>query len=324
MTTPAGSVAMPVLDKPRYLEWGPVLAGALAAAAISVLLLTFGAAVGLSVTSPWPNRGVSLTVAAWAVIWWSVAVEICAFSAGGYLAGRMRSRWGDSITDESQFRDGAHGFMVWALGVLVGAVLLAMTGGAVLKTGAQTAGVVAAGAASGASSNSAAMTTAPTDYAVDLLLRPAPRGASASATAPVAPAAAPVNAAQRGEGIQVPRGDDTALRMEAGRIFAVSIKNREFSASDRDYLTQVVMNQTGLPEAEAQKRVDAAMIKARDLEIKTREATDKARKAAVIGGFITAVSLLIGLVAACVAAGAGGKHRDEGRSPSFFGHHRFW
>ena len=120
------------------------------------------------------------------------------------------------------------------------------------------------------------------------------------------------------------RTDDAALRTEAGRIFTASIKNQEFSARDRDYLTQVVMTRTGLPEAEAQQRVDAAMNEARDLEIKARQVADKARKAAVIAGFITAASLLISLVVACVPAGVGGKHREEGRSPHFFGHRRFW
>jgi len=178
MAVGAVTVPTPVVDKPRYLEWGPVIGGAFAASAISLLLLTFGSAVGLSVISPWPSRGVSLTVAAWAVIWWTVLVQIGAFAAGGYLAGRMRTRWGDSASEEGQFRDSAHGFMVWTLGVLIGAVMLALTGGAALRTATQSASVGAAGAASGAAANPGALTTAPTDYAVDLLLRPAPRTGS--------------------------------------------------------------------------------------------------------------------------------------------------
>jgi hypothetical protein len=108
-----------------YLEWGPVFAGAIAAAAISFMLLTFGSAIGLSLTSPWPNAGARLWVVGLAVAWWAVVVQIGSFAAGGYLAGRMRSRWGESATDEGQFRDSAHGFMVWAVGVLIGGLLLA-------------------------------------------------------------------------------------------------------------------------------------------------------------------------------------------------------
>jgi hypothetical protein len=113
------------------------------------------------------------------------------------------------------------------------------------------------------------------------------------------------------------------LRSEVGRIFAATIQNREFSERDRNYLVRVIQTRTGLPEAEAQSRVDAAVNEARDLEIKAREQADKARRAAIITGFIAAASLLISLVAACYFAGIGGRHRNEGRSPLFHGH-RFW
>lgn len=287
-----------------YLEWGPVLAGAIAAASISFLLLTFAGAIGLSLTSPWPNAGARLWVVGLAVAWWAVVVQIGSFAAGGYLAGRMRSRWGESETDEGQFRDSAHGFMVWAVGVLIGGLMLAWTAGAAVQTATQAAATVAGGAAAGAASNA----LRPTDYAVDLLLRGETNAPPPAAT----PSAAP--AGQR---------DDAALRAEAGRIFAASIRNQEFSARDRDYLVRIVRDRTGLPEAEAQRRVDTAMIEARDLEIKVRQQADSARRAGVVGALIAAVSLLIGCVAACLAAGLGGRHRDEARTPAFYGH-RFW
>jgi hypothetical protein len=302
-----------VADRPRYLEWGPVVAGAFAAAAISFLLLTFGTAVGLSITSPWPHRGVSLSLAAWAVLWWTVIVQIGAFAAGGYLAGRMRSRWGDSVTDEGQFRDAAHGFLVWALGVLIGATVLALSAGSAVKTATQSASVVAAGAASGATTRATDLAVAPTDYAVDFLLRPAPR----TATGPTPPAAAPSPASGS-------RADDAAARAEIARIFAATIKNEALTERDQTYLTQVVMTRTGLPEAEARERVNAAVNEARDLEVKARQQVDQARKATVVAGFITAAALLIGCVMACFAAGFGGRHRDEGRAAMFFGHPRFW
>jgi hypothetical protein len=287
-----------------YLEWGPVFAGAIAAAAISFLLLTFGSAIGLSLTSPWPNAGARLWVVGLAVGWWAVVVQIGSFAAGGYLAGRMRSRWGESETDEGQFRDSAHGFMVWAVGVLIGGLMLAWTAGAAVQTATQATATVAGGAASGAASRVAESALRPTDYAVDLLLR----GESDTAS----PAAK-----------QTGQRDDGALRAEAGRIFSASIRNQEFSARDRDYLVGIVRERTGLPEVEAQRRVDAAMIEARDLEIKVRQQADNARRAGVIAGLIAAVSLLIGCVAACMAASLGGRHRDEARTPPFYGH-RFW
>jgi hypothetical protein len=261
------------------------------------LLLTFGGAIGLTLTSPWPGTGARLWVVAFILLWWMVAVQIGSFAAGGYLAGRMRSRWGTTITPESQFRDSVHGFMVWALGVMIGAVALGLVGAGAAKTGAQSASIVAGGAAT----NSSASTTSPADYAVDLLLRPAPTGA-------------PARTAQ---------ADDEIIRGEANRIFTSAITNRALSQRDYDYLTQVVVARTGLPQNEAQQRVQLATTEAKDLEIKAREQADKARKSAIITGFMAAASLLISMLAAIAAAAAGGRHRDENKVPLFSGH-RFW
>ncbi len=280
-----------------YVEWTPVVAGAVAASALSFLLLTFGAAVGLSLTSPWPGTGARLWVVAFAVMWWMVVVQIGSFAAGGYLAGRLRTRWGTATTPESRFRDSVHGFMVWALGVLIGAIVLGLVGAGAAKTGAQSAAALAGGAAA----MSSGAKPGPADYAVDLLLRPAPGG---------------------GEVKAAPGGDE-AVRAEANRIFASAIANSALSQRDYDYLTQVVAARTGLPQNEAQQRVQSAVTEAKDLEIKVREQADKARKSAIITGFMAAVSLLIGMLAAIGAAAAGGRHRDEDRIPAFSGH-RFW
>ena len=168
MTTPAPSDVTVARTIP-YLEWGPIFAGAIAAAAISFLLLSFGAAVGLTLTSPWPNTGARLWVVALAVAWFALAVQIASFAAGGYLAGRMRRPWVE-LVGEGEFRDNVHGLMVWAVGVLFGALLLGLTSGAALRTATQSVATVAGGAASGAA-NAAVLSTAPADYATDLLLR---------------------------------------------------------------------------------------------------------------------------------------------------------
>jgi len=289
-----------------YLEWGPIIGGAVAAASLSFLLLTFGGAIGLSLTSPWPDTGARLWVVGLAVAWWMVLVQIGSFAAGGYLAGRMRSRWSDA-TPESGFRDSTHGFMVWAVGVLFGAIVLAVVSLSTAKTATQSASVIAAGATTGTTANPRPISATPADYAVDLLLRPQPaQGGSAGAD---------VKSANN--------ADVEAARSEANRIFAGAIKNQAITERDRSYLGQMVVARTGLPEAEAQKRVDAAITEARDLELKARQQLDKARKATVVTAFITAVSLLISLAAAIVAAGAGARHRDENRIPTFAGH-RFW
>src|SRR5258705_4934378 len=122
-----------------FVEWGAVLAGAVLAAAISFVLLTFGAAIGLSATSPWPNSGASAKVIASVAVFWAMAQQIGAFMAGGYVAGRMRSRWHET-GHEVEFRDGLHGGLVWAVGGVLGALLFLSTAGSVGKTGAEVAG----------------------------------------------------------------------------------------------------------------------------------------------------------------------------------------
>ena len=119
------------------------------------------------------------------------------------------------------------------------------------------------------------------------------------------------------------RAPNESLRAETTRIFRTAIDNRALTQRDRDYLAQVVAARAGLPEAEAQKRVDEAVREAQTLEVKAREAADKARKTAVITGFMAAASLLLGLAAACIGASLGGRHRTENLSPAFFGR-RFW
>jgi hypothetical protein len=213
--------------------------------------------------------------------------------------------------EEREFRDGAHGFMVWATGVVFGAIVIALVGGATAFTAVRSASTIAAGAAGGATAQ--ALARGPADYAVDLLLRPAPTNANQAASPSVSGAAATDSG----------RAPNEALRAETTRIFRTAIDNRALTQRDRDYLAQVVAARAGLPEAEAQKRVDEAVKEAQTLEVKAREAADKARKTAVITGFMAAASLLLGLAAACIGASLGGRHRTENLSPAFYGR-RFW
>src|SRR5215813_2952308 len=101
----------------RHVEWGPIVLGALGASAISVVLLTFGAALGLSGVSPYPYAGLSAKAIVILGGVYAALVMVASFGAGGYLAGRLRSAWPDGNQAEVHFRDGAHGFGVWALAV---------------------------------------------------------------------------------------------------------------------------------------------------------------------------------------------------------------
>src|SRR5205085_5251558 len=109
-----------------FVEWGAVLAGGVLAAAISFVLLTFGAAIGLAATSPWPNSCFSAKVIASLAVFWAMAQQIGSLMIGGYLAGLMRSRWHEGV-HEAEFRDGLHCSLGWAVGIVISAVLVFAT-----------------------------------------------------------------------------------------------------------------------------------------------------------------------------------------------------
>jgi hypothetical protein len=276
----------------RFVDWGAVFAGAVTAAALSFVFLTFGTAIGLTTVSPWPNSGVSAKTAASLAVFWAIAQQIGAFMIGGYIAGRLRARWTEANEEETEFRDGLHGVLVWSIGIAFGALLLFAAAGAAARTG-----VNAISSAATAASNNADTIA----YYADALTRPAARPASAQGTQP---AAAPVRVE--------PLAQET--RAEIGRIVARSVAAGSLADNDRSYLASVVAQRTGLPQAEAERRVNETISEATRA---TREAADKARRAAVLGGLVTAISLMVSLAAAWWAAQKGGNHRDQ-RVPARF------
>jgi hypothetical protein len=280
-----------------FVDWGAVLAGAFLAASLSFVLLTFGTAIGLSATSPWPGSGVSAKVLASLAVFWVMAQQIGAFMVGGYVAGRMRSRWHEANQDEVEFRDGLHGGLVWALGIVIGAAMFFASAGAVARTGAEVAGKAVSSVAGSAN---------PMELTIDALLRPMsvaqastpPHGSTAGSSTPSAGTPA---AASRPAASNVNSGE---VRAEISRILTSSTAAGEMSAPDRAYLAQLVAQRAGLSQQEAEKRVADAINAA-------REAAEKARRGAVLTGFVTAASLIISLAAAWWAGLKGGNHRDN-------------
>jgi hypothetical protein len=121
---------LPVLDRSgdvyaSGVSWGAVIGGAFVAAALSLILLALGAGFGLSAISPWSNAGVSAAGIGAAAIIWLILTEAIASAMGGYLAGRLRTRWRSIHTDEVHFRDTANGFLVWAVALVVTVAFLA-------------------------------------------------------------------------------------------------------------------------------------------------------------------------------------------------------
>jgi hypothetical protein len=299
--------------RPHYLEWGPVILGALGATAISVVLLTFGAALGLSVVSPYPYAGISAKGLAVLTGTYVALVTVASFGAGGYLAGRLRAPWPKATGPEeaeSHFRDGSYGFGVWALAVLLGSALAVSGVGGVLKAAVHSGATVAAAGTAGAASNPAAgaalnrLSMEPTDFAVDRVLAPAPGGAAPAGAAPAAS-----------------RAD---LAAPITRAFAANLDNPQLNAADRTYLVQLVTQQTGMSQADAEKRVDTAFSDLKAAEQKARDAAEHARKATLIAAFLAAATLAIGCAAACGGASLGGRHRDENTLVVFWGSRRFW
>ena len=280
----------------HYLSWGAVVAGALCAAAIGLVLVTFGSAIGLSAVSPWPHVGLSPTVALLIAALWAAIVQVVAFAVGGYVAGRVRNGWGAVAADERRYRDGMHGLLVWALAILVGALFAASAAGGLIRSG------IAEPA------NGASRSATPADYAFDYLMRPAPIEGAAVATPP---------AANQPQAVvwRVPGRQE--LQPSVVRLVNEALLTGSLAPADRSYLATLVSMRTGLSQADAEKRVDDAFQRA-------RAAADKARRAAVLAAFLVAATLAIGCAAACAGATAGGRHRDEPREIRLFGTRRFW
>lgn len=284
-TVPSGTT---IESSDSAVSWGAIIAGAVAAAAITIVLSLLGSGIGLSMASPFSSQGASLTTFAVTAAIWFIVVQWASAAFGGYIAGRLRTKWTGVNRDEVFFRDTAHGVLAWALATLIvagalGSAVSSAVGTGVLATATVTAGATAAGAAA-ASSDAGSNATS---YFVDNLLRPAP------------PAAA-----QAGAG-----ADDTAGQVS--RILLTSAANGEMSTGDRTYLDQLVAAKTGLSEPDAKARVDAVLKSVDEAKVAATEAAETARKASASVALFGALSLLIGGFVAAVGAALGGRQRDE-------------
>lgn len=274
-----------------YIDWAAILAGGVLALAISVLLISFGAGLGLSLTSPYRGEGVSAAWVAIAAGIWFAWVMVSGFGAGGYLAGRMRRRAGDATAAEVEARDAMHGLMVWATGLVAGAVLAAMGVG----------GLMTAGSAAVGKGIDVATEAASSDYFANLMLRGAILDPAVQPTDGTAPT--PTQAAAT---------VDPAVQSQIAAILVRNAASAEMSGRDSSYLAQVVAANTDLNPTEARARVDEVNAEIAKARADALAAVEKARVAAVVFGFIAAATLLIGAIAAFFAAAAGGRHRDAG------------
>jgi hypothetical protein len=254
-------------------NWSAIIAGALASVAVTLVLLAFATGLGLSVVSPWADSGVSATTFKWGTGALMLLLAVMSSAVGGYVAGRLRTKWTGVHTDEVYFRDTVHGFLAWALATVVGIVLLASAASTIVGGVASGAGQ-AAGQAAGA----AVQNAGPLDGYVDTLLRSDP-------------------AANRNP------ADPAATRAELTRLMTKPLRTGEITAADRTYAAQVIAARTGIPQAEAEARITQAITQA-------KEAAEAARKAALKFSLWLAATLLAGAFAASLAATEGGGLRD--------------
>ena len=284
------------------VSWGAIFAGAAGAAALSLILLILGVGLGLSSVSPFAGAGASATTFGVSTIAWITFTQLAASGIGGYLAGRLRTRWAATHVDEVYFRDTAHGFLAWAIATLATAAMLTSAIGGIVGTTASAAGSVVGGAATTAAAAAPAAAGAMKSdgpamgngYFVDSLFRK-------DATAPAAAASAPAS-------------DAAPMGAEAGRIFASGLEAGALPADDVKYLGQQVSQRTGLSQADAEKRVNDAFTrmkaKADQAKADAKEAADKARKASAYAALWLFVSLLVGAFVASLLATFGGRQRD--------------
>lgn len=321
----AAVVTAPIVAPPSEsaVSWGAIFAGATAAAALSLILLILGVGLGLSSVSPWSFEGVSKETFGWSSIIWLTFTALAASGLGGYLAGRLRTKWTQIHGDETYFRDTAHGFVSWAVATLLTAGLLTSAIGGVLGAGAKVAGAAAGAAAStasvaaaGAGSTAAAAPEGDLNYWVDSLFR------STTSAGPTAPAAPPPGAPMDPNAAPPPRpmpgngpmGDRREVRAEVNRIIVNSLQGDGLDPDDTQYLAQLIARETGMSPAEAQARVTdvqtrmrAALKKARNT---AKQAADDARKATAYAALWLFITLLIGAFFASLSATWGGRRRD--------------
>ena len=309
------------------VSWGAILAGAAAAAALSLILLVLGMGLGLSSVSPWSQSGISAKALGFSTIVWITVTQLLASGMGGYLAGRLRTKWAGVHTDEVYFRDTAHGFLAWAIASLVTAAMLTSAIGSIVGSGVQAGATVAGAAATTAATTGVGAAAAgvkagqasqgesdggPAAYFIDSLFRRdmAAPAAAAPASAPTADATAPVAATPPMAASTGP-APSTA---EVGRIFARALSTGTLAPEDARYVGQLVAQRTGLSQADAEKRVTDTFARmqaqAKEAENAAKEAAETARKTSAYGALWLFISLLMGAFVASLAATYGGRQRD--------------
>lgn len=317
-------VVAPALSANSAVSWAAILAGALAAAVLSLLLFLLGIGLGLSSISVWSGQGADGATIGWAAIFWLAFTQLASAGVGGYIAGRLRTKWQGIHSDEVYFRDTAHGFLSWAFATLLMVAVMGSIAGAAITGTVKAAGAVASGAAqvaggaasaavtgaAGATAGKMSEQSSDLNYWVGSLLRNG--GPTQSQKEEIRDGAQ--NMARKAQSAV-----DEAK--EVSGVFMHSLEVGALSDEDSRYLAQLVAQRTDLTQEEAQQKVqqsfeqvkqqvDKAKAAAKEAEEKAKIAAEQARKATAYSMLWMFVALLIGAFVGSLSATVGGRQRD--------------
>jgi hypothetical protein len=293
------------------ISWTSIFGGALAILTIGLILMFLASSLGLSSMSPIvppnnvpnENENISTTNGNALAIGGAIALIVIQWVSagiGGYLTGRLRTKWVNIHNDEIFFRDTVHGFLAWSLATALTVAFLTSATAAIVGGTVRAGTAVASGAALGAGNmlmQNSSMTgagigaggntmsvTDPFGYYIDMLFRsPTPNAAMSNRDA----------------------------AEESTRILMRGVTNNNLSEADRAYLAQIISARTGVGPAEATRRVDTTFAQLQDTKQKMLQAAEDVRSAGVKISLYTFLSLLIGAFIACACAALGGRHRDQ-------------
>src|SRR6202162_2773787 len=240
------------------VSWAAVIGGGFVTAALSLILLALGTGLGLSSVSPWSGVGASASTVGMVAIFWLILMQVISSSMGGYLGGRLRTKWVNVHTDEVYFRDTAHGFLVWAVALVITAGFLASAATSLVGRSATDV-------------RSERASVDPSEYFVDTLFR---------------------------SDHPSPGRNDAPVRVEVGLIFANALRQGDVPAGDKTYLASLVAASTGITKTDAEKRVCEVCEEARQAADTARRAVAHSSYwiflALLLGAFCASYAATIG------------------------------
>jgi hypothetical protein len=259
------------------VSWPAIWAGTFAVVALSLILVALGAGLGFASISPWPHEGISGKHFTCMAAVWLIVVQWLSSGLGGYLTGRLRTKWVGVHSHEVFFRDTAHGFLTWAVATVISAIILLVAASLALNGNPHMMGIANLPQSKSQSTIMLESQSADTSsYYLDSLLR----------------SEHPATAVDQGS------------KAEIAHILAKGMKDGSLPDADRTYLAKLISARTALTLPDAEKKVD-------DMMAQAGQSADAARKTAASVSIYTFLSMLIGAFIASAAAALGGQQRDE-------------